>query len=1211
VPFRSLMGDLSTVDALADAVDAHLPPEAPAPAAAPVAESAPAPLAAAPSAPIAESYAAQPGSAVERLIAQQLEVMSQQLQLLRGGAAPASAPAVNAPSSAAPPPAPLPAARNGNGEAFGPYRPATVQRSSTLDERQHRHLDALVERHVRRTARSRAMAESSRGPLADSRASAGFRMDTKELVYPIVGERSEGARLWDVDGNEYLDFTMGFGVHLFGHSPPFVTEALHEQIRRGLQLGPQSELAETVARMVAEQTGMDRVAFCNTGTEAIMGALRLARAHTRRERIAIFAGSYHGGSDGVLARLDASGETVPVAPGVAASAVRDVLVLDYGSPAALEAVRQHAGELAAVLVEPIQSSRPHLQPREFLHELRRITAEAGIALVFDEVISGFRLHPRGAQGWYGVDADIGAYGKVLGGGLPIGVVAGRREYMDAVDGGDWKFGDASYPRVPQTFFAGTFAKNPLVMAAARALLAEVAARGPALQEELNRRTQAVAARLNGVFQREGAPIQVLSGGSLFRFVHAPGERWLDLLYPHLLERGIYVWEGRACFLSTAHGDAEVDALVRAVEASVAALREGGFLPPRPEAEGPRRVPMTAAQQGIWVHTRFGQEVSLAYNEILALELEGELDAAALRSALERLVERHDSLRMTIDPDGVHQLRHPRVEVDLPLHDLSGGDAEGAMEAWFEGEVHRPLDLVGGPLFRTQLLRLHPGRHVLVLTLHHIIVDGAAAGVLLAELVALYSAAATGRDLALPPARQLSDFAVREREEEDTPRMKEAEAYWRAHLAGVPPLELGAGRSRPGAERSRGRRISATVDAEVAGAVARMAAERGTTLFTVLLSAYALVLHRLTGQDDFLVGAPADQRAPDEDRSLVAHAVDLVPVRCRVDPRAGYASFLRELTGHWHDALEHRHFTLGRWSLAGGDAPPRLATAINLEPPLRPSRGGGGAPAPGGVKLRVLPAPVLYSKLDINFDVTRRADGLNLICTYNTNLLDDDTARRVLEMLTRALAAVARDPERRISELELSPAGERERTLLEWNATETEFPRDLCLHQLVSQQARRAPDAPALLWGGETMTYGEVERRANQLAHYLRGRGVGPESRVALCLGRTPEMVVAILAVLRAGGAYVPLDPATRATAWPTCSMTAAPPSSWPRSATWMPFPWRKGSRWSPWSRCAATSPGSRRRTWGWRSIRAGWRTSSTPRAPPAAPRGSRWRTAAS
>ena len=305
-----------------------------------------------------------------------------------------------------------------------PPSPAVVQQPS-LSETARTYLDGFARDYVERSAESRRQRETYEEVLADSRAVAGFRSETKAMLYPIVGAKGSGSHIVDVDGNDYVSLTMGFGVQLFGHNPVFVVEAMQRQLaEQGLFMGPQASLAGEVAERIARLTGNERVLFCNTGTEAVMTALRIARHTTGRSLVAMFAGSYHGHFDGTLARSGPDGRGAALAGGTPPGMVEDMLVLDYADPeGSLEALKQVAGNLAAVIVEPVQSRRPSLQPRHFLQQLRAFTDEAGAALVFDDVLLGFRVAQGGSQAWADVRADLVTYGKIVGGGLPIGVVA--------------------------------------------------------------------------------------------------------------------------------------------------------------------------------------------------------------------------------------------------------------------------------------------------------------------------------------------------------------------------------------------------------------------------------------------------------------------------------------------------------------------------------------------------------------------------------------------------------------------------------------------------------------------------------------------------------------------------------------------------------------------------------------------------------------------
>jgi glutamate-1-semialdehyde 2,1-aminomutase len=480
------------------------------------------------------------------------------------------------------------------------------------------YLTAFIQRYTDRTAGSKQLAQKHRLVLAD-KTSIGFNfcLETKELCYAIGIDRATGSTLWDIDGNQYTDILMGLGTNLCGHNPPFVQVAIAEQLAQGMPIGTQNILAGEVAHLVRDLTGVERVTFSNTGTEAVMTALRIARAATQRPAIAIFTNSYHGHFDAVLARaklseyarkkakrlleqkvtnpffkalttpvqalLNASFDpgAVPAAIGIPRSAVRDVLILEYGSPKALDVIRANRHRLAAVLVEPVQSRCPELQPQEFLQELRSLTRQHKMALIFDEMVTGFRVHLGGAQAYFGVEADIVTYSKIVGGGLPLSVIAGKADYLNHIDGGFWQYGDRSTPSTPTTFFAGTFCKHPLSLAAARAMLTHLKTQGSSLQTVLNQRTAQLVAALNQDMTTHNIPIQFTAFGSFFAIALTQStipDLALSLLSYHLIDQGIHLRQGdRGGFLSTAHTEADCDRIQRAFLSSIHTLKAAGFL----------------------------------------------------------------------------------------------------------------------------------------------------------------------------------------------------------------------------------------------------------------------------------------------------------------------------------------------------------------------------------------------------------------------------------------------------------------------------------------------------------------------------------------------------------------------------------------------------------------------------------------------------------
>ncbi len=458
--------------------------------------------------------------------------------------------------------------------------------NQAIKNRQQDRIADLIKQHSERTKTSKQLSQTFRPFLADKRL--GFFKAFKEVSYQLVVNRSLGSKIWDVDGNEYIDCLMAFGSSLLGHNPPFIKKAIAEQLELGIQVGTQPEIAGEVAQLICKMTGMERVAFSNTGTESVMTAIRLARTVTGRNKIAKFSGSYHGHFDGILAKAQKENgnlQGVPIRPGIPQSIVEDVLVLDYGSPESLEIIKNRADELGAVLVEPVQTSNPGFQPKEFLQELRELTKASGIALIFDEMVTGFRIHPGGAQAWFGVEADIATYGKIVGGGMPIGVIAGKAPYLDAIDGGMWSYGDESFPQAKQTFFAGTYCRHPLALAAGRAVLQHLDTAGPALQQQLNQRTSQFVGELNAIFAEQEVPIRMNYFGSYFDFVFANAEDALNddkakqllFLYYNMMYKGIFLrgpgsFLSLGGFLSTAHTDADISYIKQTVKDSLILMR---------------------------------------------------------------------------------------------------------------------------------------------------------------------------------------------------------------------------------------------------------------------------------------------------------------------------------------------------------------------------------------------------------------------------------------------------------------------------------------------------------------------------------------------------------------------------------------------------------------------------------------------------------------
>ncbi len=604
VSFRELVRDLNTPAAVAMHMTKALGSTASAPAAA--APSAPAPVLPASDHGVAvESRPAGPPSAARLsgmagLFEQQVQIMAEQLRMLRGGdtaphpVAPAVTLVAETVTTAAPAAVPAPEPGAAPLTARSPKSHAI-----TLTPHQRRHLDSLIQRYSNRTAGSKRLADQHRIVHADPRTASGFNALWKEMVYPLVTSRSSGARLWDVDGNEYIDLLNGFGPNFLGHGSTVVRDAVVAQLEAGWEVGPQSPIAGEAASLICELTGMERASFVCSGSEAVQAALRAARTYTGRDTIVTFSRDYHGNFDEVLVRAGTPGgkrRTLPSAPGIPFRAVEDVVVLDYGTDASLERIKALAPTLAAILVEPVQSRRPDFQPREFLLQLRQLATEHGVVLIFDEVVTGFRIHQGGAQAFYGIQADLATYGKVVGGGMPIGVVAGRRPFMDVFDGGPWQFGDDSRPQSGVTFFAGTFVRHPVALSATLATLRFLKAHGPALQADLNVRADRFVADVRRVLDQTGLPMTYANCGSVMYLKGDPDNPLEGLFHYFMRLSGVHILEGFPTYLTLAHDDADLATCVDAFRRCAEAMLEAGFAGNRapdvvPSAlEAPSRVP---------------------------------------------------------------------------------------------------------------------------------------------------------------------------------------------------------------------------------------------------------------------------------------------------------------------------------------------------------------------------------------------------------------------------------------------------------------------------------------------------------------------------------------------------------------------------------------------------------------------------------------------
>ncbi|HLL48505.1 MAG TPA: amino acid adenylation domain-containing protein, partial [Longimicrobiaceae bacterium] len=539
--------------------------------------------------------------------------------------------------------------------------------------------------------------------------------------------------------------------------------------------------------------------------------------------------------------------------------------------------------------------------------------------------------------------------------------------------------------------------------------------------------------------------------------------------------------------------------------------------------------LSFAQERLWFLDQL-EPGSAFYNLPFALRLRGALDVDALERSLGEIVRRHEALRTVFREQGgtPRQVIAPFGGFGLTVKDLAHlpgetREAEVQRELVAEGTA-RPFDLAAGPLFRASLLRLGAEEHVLLLSQHHVVSDGWSMGVLYRELSALYEAYREGRTSPLPELPvQYADYAVWQREQLEGEALERQLRYWRERLAGAPELlELPTDHPRPPVQTYRGATVPVELSPELLERLQALGRSEGATLYMTLLGAFQVLLSKYSGSEDVVVGSPIAGRTRKEVEELIGFFVNTLVLRTDLSGDPSFREVLRRAREVTLGAYENQEVPFER--LVAELQPERTLSHAPLFQVLftLQTAGGGGAALPG-LGVSGVQAERASAKFDLSLVLTPTSRGLRGGLTYSTDLFERGTVDRMLGHLVRVLEQVAADADVSLSRLALAGPEERARVVVEWNRTERPFPREACIHQLFQAQARRTPDAVALVWGAEEMTYRELDARANRLAHHLAALGVGPESRVGLRLERSLENVVATLAVLKAGGCCVPVD----------------------------------------------------------------------------------------
>nr|WP_318781269.1 non-ribosomal peptide synthetase [Amazonocrinis nigriterrae] len=542
-----------------------------------------------------------------------------------------------------------------------------------------------------------------------------------------------------------------------------------------------------------------------------------------------------------------------------------------------------------------------------------------------------------------------------------------------------------------------------------------------------------------------------------------------------------------------------------------------------------KLPLSFAQQRLWFLNQL-QPNSGFYNIPVVVRLQGQLQVAALEQSLQKIIHRHEALRtnfITIDGQPV-QIIHPEISCTLSIlnwQHLPTNEQEIATQEFAIAQAQQPFDLATAPLIRTSLVVLNQTEHILLVCMHHIVSDGWSMGVFVQELAALYNAFCQGQRSPLAPLSiQYADFAQWQRQWLQGDVLQTQLTYWQQQLANAPALlSLPIDRPRPAVQTYKGAHKHFALSFELTNALVKLSQRQGVTLFMTLLAAFDTLLCRYTGTEDILVGTPIANRDRSEIEGLIGFFVNTLVMRADVSGNPKFSELLGQIREMAMDAYAHQNLPFEM-----------------LVEALQPERNLSHTPlfqvmfvlqnAPisqvelSGLTVSPLVTESATAKFDLTLQMENTTAGLVGWWEYNTDLFDGSTIERMANHFVTLLEGIVANPHQPISQLPLLTAVEQQQLLVDWNNTQTDYPFDRCIHHLFEAQVQRTPDAVAVVYEKEQLTYDELNCRANQLAHYLQSVGVRADVLVGLCVERSVEMVVGLLGILKAGGAYVPLDP---------------------------------------------------------------------------------------
>lgn len=543
----------------------------------------------------------------------------------------------------------------------------------------------------------------------------------------------------------------------------------------------------------------------------------------------------------------------------------------------------------------------------------------------------------------------------------------------------------------------------------------------------------------------------------------------------------------------------------------------------------RIAPATEPQKEIWAACLLGGDnATRSYNMLNSLHFKGAFDRAAMERAIQTLVSRHEALRMVFSANGEHLCIYKELPIELAYQDISEkpeSEKQALIADYIQAETLHVFDLLNGPLFKASLFQLAAEEHRLVMTSHHSTRDGWSMGAMLLDLSALYSAYVQGMPVTLPEAPSYADYALEQLQFSQSAEYQRIENFWvNKYKENIPVFDIPTDFSRPATRTFKSQRLDYPMDSDFVLAIKKMGLKAGCSFVTTLLAAFEVLLHRLSGQEDIVVGLPAAGQSVTGNNRLVGNCVNLLPLRSHLETDLKFADFLKVCRQSVFDAYDHQRLTFS--DLVRKLNIPRDPSRIPLVPIVfNIDMGMNDGVHFHGLTHELISHPKEYENFEIFFNATGSEKALTLECAYNTQLFTAETINRMMVDFTNLLKTVVDNPVVVISDIKFASENSLNEQLVQWNDTKAEYPYHTPLHDLIAQTVAKYPDKTAIRFYRDEISYRTLDKTANQLAHHLIRKGIKKGDVVGLSLDRTPEMLISMLAILKAGAAYLPLDPA--------------------------------------------------------------------------------------